>query len=68
MVQPMIGRRQNRRQLEHADPTQAEAHPIAVGEKVLGQQQWDVIDTFTSDGKYLGHTESLPQCSKLPSI
>ena len=76
MVQPMIGLRQNMLQPEHAPPAQAEAPPVAVGGKVLvqqglhphalqlGQQQWDVIDAFTHDGKGLGHTESLPQCSQ----
>ena len=76
MVQPMVGLRQNMRQPKHTHPAQAEARPVAVGGKVLvqqglyphalqlGQQQGDVIDTFTHDGKWLAHPESLPQCSK----
>jgi len=32
---------------------------------LLSKQQRDVINSFTDHGKHLGHTESLPQFSKL---
>jgi hypothetical protein len=67
MVQPMVGLRKDMGQPDHADPAQAEAHPVAMGGKMLvqqslyphplqlGQQQGNIIDTFRGQGQALGH-------------
>ena len=63
-------------QPDDGHPAQAEPLPVAMRGKVrvqqrlhphprhLGQQQWNIVNTFTEDGQGLVHTETLPQCAK----
>src|SRR5882672_10494631 len=76
MAHPVIGLRENEGHPNTDYLTQTQALPVAVGGKAsvqqlrhlhpleLGQQQGHIIDSFVTDGKLLGHAESLPQFSK----
>ncbi len=77
VVQSMIGLREHMRQPTHGHPSQTDPLPIAMGRKVLVHQRLYahalllrkqhryVVDSFTDNGKLLGHAKSLPQSPKL---